>query len=87
MYSSDEAKMTGMTPAWLILSGMYVDAPPYIRRPTIRLAYWIGIRRCACSIKATNAMTATRHQQHEREHVSCALVVVDLLAAGRARRR
>src|SRR5215472_2911771 len=59
MYSSDEAKMTGMTPAWLILSGMYVDVPPYIRRPIIRLAYWIGIRRCACSISATKAMMAT----------------------------
>ena len=59
MYSSEEAKMTGMTPAWFTFSGMYVEVPPYIRRPTIRLAYWIGIRRCACSISAMNAISAT----------------------------
>ena len=39
MYSSDEAKITGMTPAWFTFSGMYVEVPPYILRPTIRLAY------------------------------------------------
>ncbi len=36
--------MTGMTPAWLTFSGMYVVAPPYIRRPIIRFAYWTGMR-------------------------------------------
>jgi hypothetical protein len=48
-YSSEDAKITGMTPAWLTFSGRYVEVPPYIRRPTIRLAYCTGIRRCACS--------------------------------------
>jgi hypothetical protein len=51
--------MTGTTPAWLTFTGMYVVAPPYTRRPVIRFAYWTGIRRCACSMKTTNPMTAT----------------------------
>src|SRR3954463_869161 len=55
-YSRLEAKMTGMTPAWLTLSGMYVEEPPYILRPTIRRAYWTGIRRWPCSMKMTVAM-------------------------------
>jgi len=50
--------MTGMTPAWFTLSGMYVELPPYIRRPTIRLAYWTGIRRCACSMNTTKPTIA-----------------------------
>ena len=49
--------MTGMTPAWLTLSGMYVEEPPNILRPTIRRAYCTGIRRCACSMKTTAATT------------------------------
>ena len=48
--------MTGMTPAWLTFSGMYVELPPNILRPTIRRAYCTGIRRCACSMKMTAAM-------------------------------
>ena len=36
-----------------------MDEPPYIFRPTIRLAYCTGMRRWACSMKATNAMIAT----------------------------
>ena len=48
--------MTGMTPAWLTFSGMYVEEPPNILRPTIRRAYCTGIRRWACSMKMTAAM-------------------------------
>ena len=48
--------MTGMTPAWLTFSGMYVDEPPNILRPTIRRAYCTGIRRWPCSMKITAAM-------------------------------
>ena len=55
--------MTGMTPAWLTFSGRYVEVPPYIRRPTIRLAYCTGIRRWACSTKTTAAMTARPSRQ------------------------
>ena len=42
---TDEAKMTGMTPAMLTLSGMKVLVPPIMRRPTTRLAYCTGMRR------------------------------------------
>src|SRR6476646_7423221 len=56
-YSSEDAKITGMTPAWLTLSGMYVEEPPNILRPTMRRAYCTGIRRCACSMKMTAAMS------------------------------
>ena len=45
--------MTGMTPAWFTFSGRYVDVPPYMRRPIIRLAYCTGMRRCACSTRTT----------------------------------
>ena len=51
--------MTGMTPAVLMRSGMWVDCPPYIRRPTMRLAYWTGILRCPSCITMTAAVTAT----------------------------
>ena len=51
--------MTGMMPAWFTLSGMYVELPPNILRPTIRRAYCTGMRRCACSMKMT-AATRTR---------------------------
>ncbi len=49
--------MTGMTPAWLTFSGMYVLVPPYMRRPIIRLAYCTGMRRCACSTNTTSVIT------------------------------
>ena len=48
--------MTGMTPAWLTFSGMYVEEPPNILRPTIRRAYCTGMRRCPCSMKMTAAI-------------------------------
>ena len=41
----DEAKITGMTPPVFTFSGMCVLEPPYIRRPTTRLAYWTVTRR------------------------------------------
>ncbi len=44
-YSTEAAKMIGMTPAWFTFNGMYVDCPPIILRPTTRLAYWTGMRR------------------------------------------
>ena len=56
---SDEAKITGMTPAVLIRSGMWVDCPPYTRRPTTRLAYCTGILRCPSCMRTTAAVTAT----------------------------
>ena len=57
--SSDEAKIGGMTPAVLILSGRCEASPPYMRLPTWRLGYWTTIRRCAVSTNTTTATTTT----------------------------
>ena len=46
----DWAKMMGITPDMLTFMGMWVDWPPYIFRPTTRLAYWTGMRRSALLI-------------------------------------
>src|SRR5215217_9720749 len=51
------AKMIGMTPAMFTRSGMYVEPPAVIRRPTIRFAYWIGMRRWPSWMKTTATMT------------------------------
>ena len=52
------AKMTGMTPPELTLSGRCVDWPPIILRPTMRLAYCTGMRRSERSTKTMKATTA-----------------------------
>ena len=57
----DEAKITGMTPPVLTLSGMCVLEPPHIRRPTTRLAYCTVTRRWPRSTK-TIAAIDQRHQ-------------------------
>ena len=54
----DDAKMTGMTPAMLTLSGMNVLVPPIMRRPTTRLAYCTGMRRSPVVIQMTPTITA-----------------------------
>ena len=69
MYSRLLAKITGITPAWLTFSGMYVEDPPNCLRPTIRRAYCTGIRRCACSMKMTAAIT-TRPTRTTSENTS-----------------
>ena len=51
--------MMGMTPDIFTLMGMVVDWPPYIFRPTTRLAYWTGIFRSDREIKTIN--TRIRH--------------------------
>ncbi len=48
-----------MTPAWFTLSGMYVEVPPYTRRPIMRFAYCTGMRRWACSMNTTPVMMRT----------------------------
>jgi len=55
----DDAKMGGMTPDVLILRGRCVVCPPYILRPTMRLAYCTGILRCPVSMKTMAPTTAT----------------------------
>ena len=59
--------MIGMMPAWLTFRGMYVEEPPNILRPTILRAYCTGIRRCACSMKTTAAITTRPMRQTMRE--------------------
>src|SRR3989442_10942272 len=51
------AKMIGMTPAMFTRSGMYVEPPAVIFRPTMRFAYWIGIRRWPSWMKTTATIT------------------------------
>ena len=50
--------MTGITPPEFTLRGRWLDWPPIMRRPTIRRALWIGMRRSLRSTKTMNATTA-----------------------------
>ena len=54
--STDDAKITGITPPEFTRSGRWVDWPPITLRPTTRLAYCTGMRR---SLRSTNTMNAT----------------------------
>ena len=51
--------MTGMTPPVFTLSGMCVLDPPYIRRPTTRLAYCTVTRRWPRSTNTIAPITTT----------------------------
>ena len=57
--SSEDAKIGGMTPAELTLSGRNDDSPPTMRLPCWRLGYWISRRRCERSMKTMNTIIAT----------------------------
>ena len=57
--SSEEAKIGGITPEVLSLSGRCEDWPSNMRLPTWRLGYWISSRRCARSMNTMKAITAT----------------------------
>src|SRR3989454_1663612 len=50
----DEAKIGGITPAVLILSGRCVLCPPNTRRPTTRLAYCTGIDRKSTRLNSSH---------------------------------
>ncbi len=52
-----DAKITGRTPLMFTLMGMKELWPPYILRPTTRLAYWTGMRRSALFIKTMKAIS------------------------------
>src|SRR3954454_7284019 len=54
-----EAKMIGITPAWLTFRGRYCRVPPKTRRPRTCLADWVGIRRWLSVIAITPTTTAT----------------------------
>ena len=66
----DEAKITGMTPPVFTFSGMCVLDPPYIRRPTTRLAYCTVTRRCARSTNTMAAMTSAMNTIRNRTRSS-----------------
>ena len=59
----EEAKITGMTPLVFTRRGRWVDWPPYMRRPTTRLAYCTVMRRWP---RSTNTM-ARDHRHHHGE--------------------
>ena len=56
----DWAKMMGMTPPMFTFMGMWVDWPPYIFRPTTRLAYCTGMRRSELEMKTISTTRASR---------------------------
>ncbi len=53
-----EAKMIGITPAWLTFNGRYCRVPPKTRRPRTCLADCVGIRRWLSVIAITPTTTA-----------------------------
>ena len=57
--SSDEAKIGGITPALLSLSGRWDASPWNMRFPTWRLGYCTSRRRCARSMNTMKAITPT----------------------------
>ena len=57
--SSDEAKIGGMTPAVLSLSGRWLRSCCIMPRAVWRLGYWIRTRRWARSMKQMNMTSAT----------------------------
>ena len=54
----DEAKMTGMTPAVLTFSGMWLDCPPIVRRPTTFREYCTGMERSESFRRTTSTTRA-----------------------------
>src|SRR4051812_10126912 len=54
-----EAKMIGITPAWLTFNGRYCRVPPKTRRPRTCLADCVGMRRWLSVIAITPTTTAT----------------------------
>ena len=57
--SSEDAKIGGITPEVLSLSGRWEDWPSNILLPTWRFGYWIRSRRWARSMNTMKAITAT----------------------------
>src|SRR3954462_12223704 len=54
-----EAKMIGITPAWLTFRGRYCRVPPNTRRPRTCLADCVGIRRWLSVISIPPTTTVT----------------------------
>ena len=53
------AKMMGITPVIFTFRGRWLDWPPYIFRPTTRLAYCTGMRRSAFWMNTMNTTMAS----------------------------
>src|SRR5205814_87987 len=90
--SSEEAKIGGITPELLSLSGRCEASPPNILLPTWRFGYWTRMRRCARSMNTMKVITATAPADvgargdavslHGRQECrAVARVLVELLAA------
>ena len=52
------AKIIGITPPEFTFKGRWLDWPPIMRRPTMRRALWMGMRRSLRSTKTMKATTA-----------------------------
>ena len=66
--SSEEAKIGGITPALLSLSGRCEASPWNMRLPTCRFGYCTSSRRCARSMNTITAITTiAMHQQRDDE--------------------
>ena len=59
-----------MTPPVFTFSGMCVLDPPYIRRPTTRLAYCTVTRRWPRSTKMIAATTSDHHDDQDQDRGS-----------------
>ena len=68
-----------MTPPVFTFSGMCVLDPPYIRRPTMRLAYCTVTRRWPRSTKTIAAITRHHHHDQERQPQQPHLVGAQLI--------
>src|SRR5665213_4541086 len=63
--SSDDAKIGGITPEVLSLSGRCEDWPSNMRLPTWRLGDWISSRSGARSMNTMKAVSYTHLRAHE----------------------
>ena len=65
--SSEDAKIGGMTPEVLSLSGRCEESPWNIRLPTWRFGYWMSSRRWARSTKTMTRDHDDRHHGDEQD--------------------
>ena len=83
--SSEDAKIGGITPEVLTFSGRCELCPPYMRRPTTRLAYCTETRRWPRSMKMMKATTPTMKASQREQHEHAELALAHELDRGRGR--
>ena len=71
MDAMDWAKMMGSTPDIFTLMGRWLDWPPYIFRPTTRLAYCTGMRRSELSMNTIKATSSSIPATISRMNAGC----------------